>query len=46
VPDALTGQRLAGSAPHAAAMQEMLAERGWNPLIVHAFRPKTRPVAA
>jgi len=46
VPDALTGQRLVGSAPHAAAMQEMLAERGWNPLIVHAFRPRTRPVAA
>jgi len=36
-PDALAGQRLAGSAPDAARMREGLAARGVNPLIVSAF---------
>jgi hypothetical protein len=36
-PDALAGQRLAGSAPDAARMREALAGRGVNPLIVAAF---------
>jgi len=36
-PDALAGQRLAGSAPDAARMREALAARGVNPLIVAAF---------
>ena len=40
LPDTLTGQRLAGSAPNAGAMQASLAECGCNPLIAHAFRPR------
>ena len=36
-PDALTGERLAGSAPDAARMRETLVARGVNPLIVAAF---------
>ncbi len=38
-PDALAGQRLAGSAPDAARMREELAGRGVNPLIAAAFVP-------
>jgi hypothetical protein len=36
-PDALAGQRLAGSAPDAVRTREALAARGVNPLIVAAF---------
>jgi hypothetical protein len=45
LPDALTGQRLAGSAPDAAATQANLIAGGHNPLFAHAFRPRGTPPA-
>ncbi|MGI8526020.1 MAG: AMP-binding protein [Pseudolabrys sp.] len=41
LPDPLTGQRLAGSAPEPAAIQARLAETGRNPLIGRAFVMRT-----
>jgi len=38
-PDALVGQRLAGSAPDRVRVHGELAQRGLNPLIVTAFSP-------
>jgi hypothetical protein len=38
-PDALVGQRLAGTATEAERVREELAQRGANPLIVAAFGP-------
>jgi hypothetical protein len=40
LPDALTGQRLAGSAPDRAAARTMLAALGVNPLVADAFRDR------
>lgn len=40
LPDAMLGQRLAGSAANPAAMQNELNARGVNPLISGAFRPR------
>ncbi len=40
LPDALLGQRLAGSARDAAAISAALAARGANALIAGAFRPR------
>ena len=40
LPDALSGQRLAGSAPNREQVQEELAALGVNPLIVDAFRER------
>ena len=41
LPDALLGQRLAGSAPDHAALREDLCARGVNPLVAQAFRDRT-----
>ena len=38
LPDALTGQRLAGVAPNRQAMQQALAAQGAEPLLAAAFR--------
>ena len=40
LPDALLGQRLAGSAPDRAATAALLLANGVNPLIAGAFRPR------
>lgn len=40
LPDAVLGQRLAGSAPDRDALQAELQARGVNPLIAGAFRPR------
>ncbi len=40
LPDALTGERLAGSAPDPAAMRRGLDEQGAHPLVAAAFRPR------
>jgi hypothetical protein len=40
LPDAISGHRLAGSAADPAAIQQALAERGANPLLVSAFRDR------
>lgn len=40
LPDALTGHRLAGSAPDRAAVRQQLIELGLNPLIAQAFRQR------
>lgn len=40
LPDTLTGHRLAGGAGSRETMQEALAERGLNPLVVGAFRDR------
>ena len=45
LPDALLGQRLAGSAPDSAALREDLCARGVNPLVAQAFRSR-KPTAA
>ena len=45
LPDALLGQRLAGSAPDRAALQRDLQTRGVNPLVVQAFRTRKRNTA-
>jgi hypothetical protein len=37
-PDALAGQRLAGIAAHRETVRDALSERGFNPLVVNAFR--------
>ena len=39
-PDALLGQRLAGSAPEREAIIAQLQANGANPLIAGAFRPR------
>ena len=41
LPDAMLGERFAGSAPDARDMQAALAARGINPLLAQAFRPRT-----
>jgi hypothetical protein len=41
-PDALAGQRLAGSAADRAKVRETLAQLGVNPLLVGAFRDRRR----
>ncbi len=46
LPDALLGQRLAGSARDPAATAAALRVRGANALLAGAFRPASRPVAA
>jgi hypothetical protein len=46
VPDAMLGQRLAGSAGDRAAIAAELHMRGVNPLIAGAFRPRIIPDAA
>ena len=46
LPDALLGQRLAGSAPDRAATAAELQARGVNPLIAGAFRPRGNANAA
>lgn len=40
LPDGLAGHRLAGSAADPAAVQQELAARGANPLLVNAFRSR------
>jgi hypothetical protein len=40
LPDALSGQRLAGSAADHAKVREALARLGVNPLLVAAFRDR------
>lgn len=45
LPDAMLGQRLAGSAPDRVALPEELQARGLNPLIAGAFRMR-KPSAA
>ena len=45
LPDAMLGQRLAGSAPNRATLQKELPARGLNPLIAGAFRMR-KPNAA
>jgi AMP-binding enzyme len=37
-PDALAGQRLAGIAAHRETVRDALTKRGFNPLVVNAFR--------
>jgi hypothetical protein len=39
-PDGLTGQRLAGIAVHRDAIRDALAQAGFNPLVVDAFRAR------
>src|SRR6185437_1426298 len=46
LPDALTGQRFAGTASDSAAIAAELARRGENPLITSAFRTAKAAVAA
>jgi hypothetical protein len=46
VPHAILGERLAGSAPAQADVEVELAERGLNPLIASAFRPRKRTAGA
>ena len=46
LPDAMLGQRLAGSAPDRERLQAELQGRGVNPLIVGAFRRRGEPDAA
>lgn len=46
LPDALIGERLAGSAADAAAIEAELRARGANPLIAGAFRARARNNAA
>jgi len=46
LPDALTGQRFAGTAPDRAAAATELTRRGQNPLITGAFRSAKTAVAA
>lgn len=41
LPDALLGNRLAGHAGDAARIAAGLAARGANPLVAHAFRPRS-----
>ncbi|MPZ38734.1 MAG: AMP-binding protein [Rhizobiales bacterium] len=40
LPDGMAGHRLAGSAADPADIQQALASRGANPLLVNAFRPR------
>jgi hypothetical protein len=44
LPDRLSGYRLAGRAQDNARGREALNELGLNPLMVEAFRDRTRPV--
>ncbi|MGH6788281.1 MAG: AMP-binding protein [Pseudolabrys sp.] len=46
LPDAFTGQRLAGTAPDRAMVAAKLAERGTNPLVAGAFLPRGPAIAA
>jgi hypothetical protein len=46
LPDADLGQRFAGGAPDVAALREKLRDRGLNPLIAGAFRPRGGAEAA
>jgi hypothetical protein len=46
LPDALLGQRLAGSAPNRVATTAQLQTRGVNALIAGAFRPRGKTNAA
>ena len=46
LPDAFTGQRLAGTAPDRAMVAARLAERGENALIAGAFLPRRSAIAA
>lgn len=46
LPDALIGNRLAGSAPDRAALRQALREHGANPLVVGAFAERRRTAAA
>lgn len=46
LPDGVLALRMAGSAPDPAAVRDRLAERGVNPLIADAFRPRGRPETA
>ena len=39
-PDGLAGQRVAGIAVHRDAIRDALAELGFNPLVINAFRPR------
>jgi hypothetical protein len=39
-PDGLAGQRVAGSSAHRDAMRAALAELGFNPLVINAFRAR------
>jgi hypothetical protein len=39
-PDAITGHRLAGSAPDRARVQRALAESGTSPIVINAFRER------
>jgi hypothetical protein len=41
LPDAMLGERFAGSAPDARDVEAALAARGVNPLLAQAFRPRT-----
>jgi hypothetical protein len=45
LPDALVGQRLAGTAPDLARLRAELAQRGVNPLIIGAYSPDVAPFA-
>jgi hypothetical protein len=45
LPDALCGNRLAGSGADRDAIAAALAERGVNPLVIGAFRERRRPAA-
>ncbi len=46
LPDGLTGHRLAGNAPDRETIVNKLTERGINPLVAGAFRPRGRANAA
>jgi hypothetical protein len=39
-PDGLAGQRVAGIALHRDTVRDALAELGFNPLVINAFRPR------
>jgi hypothetical protein len=39
-PDGLAGQRVAGIAVRRDAIRDALAELGFNPLVINAFRPR------
>jgi AMP-binding enzyme len=39
-PDGLAGQRVAGSSAHRDAMRAALAELGFNPMVINAFRAR------
>ncbi|HVZ51049.1 MAG TPA: class I adenylate-forming enzyme family protein [Pseudolabrys sp.] len=45
LPDALLGQRLAGSAGDPGALQDDLQRQGVNPLLAHAFRSRKQTAA-